>query len=464
VPVRVPLAPVLVRLVGRDNRMFLRRKVKPGFYYYRGKDDWAGLKFHLRVLEDGTGVLVLNAAKVVYLNDTAATYLRLMMEGKEADDAVKEVRRVFKVSEERALEDYKQVLYTINTLASSDEVCPFSYVGVQRVEPFSKELPAPLRLDLALTYRCNNSCVHCYSGKASVSRELSTEEWKRIVDRAFDLGVPQILFTGGEPTLREDLIDIIAHAEAVGLVTGLVTNGRRLNDSGYVRRLAEAGLDYAQVTLESHKPEIHDAITKVSGSWSESVDGIKNLLQTSVYTSVNMTLNRQNLKYAVDTVDFLHELGLRRFSCNGLIYAGKGVEAASTFAVDEKELFSVLEGVRDRALGYGMEFTWYTPTHYCVLNPVALGLGIKCCSACRVTLCVEPDGDVIPCQSFFETIGNILMDKWSDIWNHPVCNSLRKRAYAPEKCRECLELDICGAGCPLELKAKRVLCGECYES
>ena len=443
---------------------FLRRKIKPGFYYYRGKGDWAGLKFHLRVLEDGTGVLVLNASKVVYLNDTAATYLKLMMEGKEADEAIKEMRRMFKVSKERALEDYNQVLYTINTLASSDNVCPFSYVGVKRMDPFAKELPAPFRLDLALTYRCNNSCVHCYSGKATASRELSTEEWKRVVNRAFDLGIPQILFTGGEPTLREDLTDIIRHAEAVGLVTGLVTNGRQLEDSGYVRKLFEAGLDYAQVTLESHKPEMHDAITKVPGSWNESVAGIRNLLETSIYTSVNATLNQQNLKHAIDTVDFLYELGVQRFSCNGLIYAGKGVEAASTFAVDEKELFPILAAMRDRALKFGMEFTWYTPTHYCVLNPVTLELGIKCCSACRITLCVEPDGDVIPCQSFFETIGNILTDKWTDIWNHPLCNSLRKREYAPEKCRGCLELDICGAGCPLELKAKRVLCGECYES
>ncbi|MDH5451356.1 MAG: radical SAM protein, partial [Candidatus Bathyarchaeota archaeon] len=277
---------------------FLRRKIKPGFYYYRGKGDWAGLKFHLRVLEDGTGVLVLNASKVVYLNDTAATYLKLMMEGKEADEAIKEMRRMFKVSKERALEDYNQVLYTINTLASSDNVCPFSYVGVKRMDPFAKELPAPFRLDLALTYRCNNSCVHCYSGKATASRELSTEEWKRVVNRAFDLGIPQILFTGGEPTLREDLTDIIRHAEAVGLVTGLVTNGRQLEDSGYVRKLFEAGLDYAQVTLESHKPEIHDAITKVPGSWNESVAGIRNLLETSIYTSVNATLNQQNLKHA----------------------------------------------------------------------------------------------------------------------------------------------------------------------
>ena len=445
-------------------RLFQRR-IKPGFYYYRGKGDWAGLKLHLRILEDGTGTLVINASKVVYLNETAAAYVKLMMEGREPKLAVKQVRRIFKVSEEKAAEDFKQILYSINTLATSaEDICPFSYVGIEKIEPFSRSLPAPLRLDLALTYRCNNKCLHCYSGTATISKELSTEEWKKVIDRAYDLGVPQILFTGGEPTLREDLIELIKHAEAVGLVTGLVTNGRRLKDLNYVMKLADAGLDYAQVTLESHKPEIHDAITETPESWKETVAGIRNLLKTSIYTSVNMTLNRQNLKYTVETVDFFHKLGLKRFSANGLIYAGKGVKAASSFAVEEKELQLLLEEIRDKARGYRMQFTWYTPTHYCELNPVTLGLGIKCCSACRITLCIEPDGDVIPCQSFFEKIGNILTDKWNDIWNHPICDSIRQKEYAPEKCRKCLELNVCGAGCPLELKAKRILCGECFES
>jgi radical SAM protein with 4Fe4S-binding SPASM domain len=445
-------------------RLFQRR-IKPGFYYYRGKGNWTGLKLHLRILEDGTGTLVINASKVVYLNETAAAHVKLMMEGKEPKVAVEEIRRIFEVSEEKATEDFKQILYAINTLATSaEDVCPFSYIGIEKIEPFSKNLPAPLRLDLALTYCCNNKCLHCYSGTAAVSRELSTEEWKKVVDRAYDLGIPQILFTGGEPTLREDLTELVKHAEAVGLVTGLVTNGRRLKDLNYVMKLADSGLDYAQVTLESYKPEIHDAITETQGSWNETVAGIQNLLKTSIYTSVNMTLNRHNLKYAAETVDFLHKLRLKRFSANGLIYAGKGVKVASSFAVEEKELQPILKEIRDKARGFRMQFTWYTPTHYCELNPVTLGLGIKCCSACRITLCIEPNGDVIPCQSFFEKIGNILTDKWNDIWNHPICNSIRLKEYAPEKCKECLELNVCGAGCPLELKAKRILCGECYES
>ena len=442
-----------------------QRRIKPGFYYYRGVGDWSGLKLHLRILEDGTGILVINASRVVYLNETAAAHVKLMMEGKDAEDAARELCRIFKVSREKAIKDYKEVLYRINTIATATEdICPFSYIGVERIDPFSKELPAPLRLDIALTYRCDNKCIHCYSGTATVSRELTTKEWMKVVDRAYSLGIPQILFTGGEPTLREDLAAIIEYAQAVGLVTGLVTNGRRLKNPDYVRRLVAAGLDYAQVTLESHKPEIHDAITQVSGSWSETVSGIRNLLQTPIYVSVNMTLNRKNLMYAEETVDFFHELGLQRFSCNGLIYAGKGLEVAPFFAVDEKELIPVLQRIRKRAVSHGMSFTWYTPTRYCVLNPVALGLGIKCCSAARTTLCVEPDGDVIPCQSFFEKVGNILTDRWDDIWNHPLCVSLRLRDYAPTECRECSEFNICGAGCPLELKAKRVLCGECFEA
>lgn len=319
-------------------------------------------------------------------------------------------------------------------------------------------------MDLALTYKCNNNCIHCYAGEATVERELTTEEWKKVIDKIYSLGIPQILFTGGEPTLRKDLVELVAYSQKVGLVTGLVTNGRKLSDKKLVSELVKAGLDYAQITLESHKPELHDKITQVPGSWSETVAGIKNMLETTVYVSVNMTLNKWNIKEAIEIVDFLHELGLPRFSCNGLIYAGKGTKIAEEFAVSEKELLEILPKIRDKAHEYNMEFTWFTPTKYCKLNPIELGLGIKCCTAAKITMCIEPDGDVLPCQSYFENVGNILRDKWEKIWNHPLCISIRKREYAPEGCRECVLFSVCGAGCPLELKAKRVLCGECFES
>jgi radical SAM protein with 4Fe4S-binding SPASM domain len=81
-------------------------------------------------------------------------------------------------------------------------------------------------------------------------------------------------------------------------------------------------------------------------------------------------------------------------------------------------------------------------------------------TAAKINMCVGPNGDVYPCQSYFESLGNVLKDDWKKIWNHPLCMSLRAREYAPEKCVECPQLPVCGGGCPLELKETKYICAE----
>jgi len=119
------------------------------------------------------------------------------------------------------------------------------------------EWAAPARMDLAITYRCNLKCPKCYVGEKSVERELSTAEWVAVFGRLWAAGVPQVVFTGGEPTLRDDLVELVGQADE--FVTGLVTNGTKL--AALARPLREASLDYVQVTIESYDPKIHDAIT-----------------------------------------------------------------------------------------------------------------------------------------------------------------------------------------------------------
>ncbi|MDI6904953.1 MAG: SPASM domain-containing protein [Candidatus Bathyarchaeia archaeon] len=89
-----------------------------------------------------------------------------------------------------------------------------------------------------------------------------------------------------------------------------------------------------------------------------------------------------------------------------------------------------------------------------------MGLGVKSCSAARINMCIGPNGDVYPCQSYFESLGNILKDDWQKIWNHPLAVQIRKRGYAEPKCKDCLQLQICGGGCPLELQNKNYICAE----
>ena len=450
-------------MVGKSGflkRIFRKHRYRTGLHHYRASGSWKGLRLHLRIEEDGSGVLVINASRVLFLNPSAAEHVYLLMQGRTPNEAAEEMSRRFKVNKETALKDHEDITFVVNTFAKTTDVCPISYLGIEKIDPFSRELSAPYRMDLALTYLCNNRCLHCYTGGPRETKELSTNQWSKVLDKLHEVGIPHVVFTGGEPTLREDLPDLVEHAEGLGLVSGLVTNGRRLSDAAYLDNLVRAGIDHIQITIESHQESVHDKITGAPGSWKETVMGLRNAIATPVYTLTNTTLNRYNVKDILKTVDFLHNLGLEHFACNGLIYSGKAPKIAKEFAIQESEFEPILKRIRDHARGLGMEFIWYTPTEYCVLDPLSLELGMKCCSACHIAMAVEPDGKVIPCQSYFEPLGNILTDDWKKIWNHPVCQDIRGRKYAPEKCVDCPQLSICGAGCPLKVKQGAYLCVE----
>ena len=278
-----------------------------------------GLRLHLRLEKDGSGVLIINASRVLFLNRTAAEYIKSFMRGESEDETVRKMVKRYRVDVETVRRDYQHILFVINTFAKTPDICPVSYLGVEKMEPFQKELSAPYRMDLAITYRCNNKCLHCYAGGPRETSELTTKEWFRVMDKIFRLGIPHVVFTGGEPTLRDDLPDLIAYAERIGLICGLVTNGRRLKDKAYFKSLVDAGLDHIQITLESHDPGIHDMITGITGSWDETVQGLKNAIESPIYTLTNTTLTKYNVDGILETIDFIHDLGLKQFACNSLI-------------------------------------------------------------------------------------------------------------------------------------------------
>jgi radical SAM protein with 4Fe4S-binding SPASM domain len=315
-------------------------------------------------------------------------------------------------------------------------------------------------MDLALTFRCQNDCIHCYAGGPHETPELSTEQWKLVIDRLYEIGVFILTFTGGEPTLREELPELLSYAQMRGMVTGLITNGRRLKDEAYVGVLEKSGLDFAQITLESHKPEVHDKMTNSKGSWVETVAGIRNSVKSEIFVSTNTTLGKLNAATFLTTVDFIKSLDVPAFGCNSLIHSGKADAVSEEFALPLDVLKELLPKVHDKAHRLGLRFLWYTPTQYCRFDPVQLGLGIKSCTAAMVNMCVGPNGDVYPCQSYFESLGNILTDSWEKIWNSPLAEKLRKRGYAEAKCKDCPQLQVCGGGCPLELQSKDYVCGE----
>jgi radical SAM protein with 4Fe4S-binding SPASM domain len=434
------------------DRLSPPQPLPPGLRAYEWRDEAGGrVRLHLRVEPDGNGLLVINAARVLHLNQTAVEYARLILEQVPEKQAVRAICRRYQVATDAASADYRHLKEQIETLADPNStVCPIHGLNLERIDPFSTPLMAPYRMDLALTYRCNNDCPHCYVARPTNYPEMDTADWKAVIDRVWEIGIPHVCFTGGEATLYTDLIELVAHAQNAGLVTGLLTNGRRLADAGYVQALTDAGLDHVQITLESHDEAVHDRMVAAAGAWRDTVGGIRNTVAAGLYTTTNTTLTQENVPAIEDTVAFIADLGVDTFACNSLIYAGRGRTVGTGFR--EGELAPVLERVREAADQRGLRLIWYTPTQYCAFSPLQLDLGVKACTAALYNMCIEPDGAVIPCQSYYEPLGYILHDDWDAIWNHDLAVSLRERRYVPEKCRECPELPICGGGCPLYLK------------
>jgi len=444
---------------------FLRKAFRPpkvpqGRYTYRGKGEFAGMSLQLRVQPDGRGVMVINANTVLHLNETATAYTYYFMQGLPESEVLKQIRRIYRVNVTKAKTDYQQLVYKVSTLAHTEKVCPITFLEVEKEEPFSYQYTAPLRMDLALTFRCPNNCIHCYAGGPHETPELNTSQWKEVIDRLGEIGVFIVTFTGGEPTLREDLPELLQYAQNNGMVTGLITNGRKLKDKEYVQTLEQAGLDFAQVTLESYKPQIHDLMTSAKGSWKETVIGIKNAVRSQIYVTTNTTLSKYNAPDFLRTVDYIKELGVAAFGCNSLIYSGKANAVSQKFALPVEELTPLLMKIREKAQQLNLKFLWYTPTQYCRLDPIHLGLGVKSCTAAMINMCVGPNGNVYPCQSYFESLGNILVDKWERIWNHSLAVKIRNREYVEPKCKDCPQLQVCGGGCPLELQDKQYICGQ----
>lgn len=435
------------RIKGLFQRPVMMDPPAVGVHHFEKQEHGGKSRLHLRVEEDGSGLLLINAARAVHLNPTAVVMAYWILHETPPQQVIRNISQLYQVSISHAAEDYTQFERQLNELIRPDGACPICELELESIAPFSVKPSAPYRMDLALTYRCNNNCSHCYNARPRQHPELSTDQWKRILDQLWKIGIPHIVFTGGEPTLRDDLPELVAYAESLGQITGINTNGRRLKDPQYLERLVAAGLDHIQITLESHDPLIHDRMVAARGAWDDTVAGIRNAVASHLYLMTNTTLLQENSKYLADTLDFLADLGIPTIGLNALIFSGRG-ETVGT-GLPETELPALLDLARQKTNQANQRLIWYTPTQYCHFDPVLLGLGVKGCTAALYNMCIEPDGAVLPCQSYYESLGNLQHDPWESIWNHPLALSLRNRKTSPPACQACAFLSECGGGCPL---------------
>ncbi len=363
----------------------------PGMYHYQSPAaDPRNYRLHLRLEVDGSGLLILNAATVLHLNQTAAEYAYYLVKNWHADRVAEEMSYRYKVERAQAKEDYQTLVDRIQTLVNSPDLDPVTFLDIERRAPFSGSLSAPYRLDCALTYRVSPGEAGTPLQVAPVERvknELNTTEWMHIMDKAWDVGVPHIVFTGGEPTLRQDLVQLIAHGEANGQVTGLISDGLRLADKAYLDELLQTGLDHLMIVLQPQNP----------ATWK----ALENALVDDLFVAVHLTLDQNNFAQLNVLLKNL---------------ASSGVKAISVSAVS-KDLAVQLEALRQAIAQADLELVWNLPVPYSGLHPVALETGgvETPAGAGSAFLYIEPDGDVLPAQGINRVLGNFLSEDWDAI-------------------------------------------------
>ncbi len=434
--------------------------LKPGVYRYDGRGDLAKHRFHLRVDSESKGALLVDASSIIFLNGTAVDYMRCILEGRPGKAAVKYMRRRYRgLGKAQSMEHLSNIRTQLSTfLAGDGEV--LSMIGPDKPSIGKDDFPAPYRMDLALTYRCQNKCGHCYNEPRQM-KELTVEQWKQVITKTWELGIPHIVFTGGEPTMFEGLSELVVRSEEFGQVTGMISNGRNLAKPGYLHDLVVKGLDHVQITVLSSREELHDRLVGEAGAWKQTIEGLRTALGEQMYVSTNTTIMRSNMDDLEGTMRFLISLGVKNIAFNGIIRSGGGV---GTEGITYPELAVVLTKLKEIAAEGQVKLIWYTPTPYHEFNPVNYGLGIKQCTACSLNMAIEPDGTVLPCQSYYEPLGNILSDPWEKIWGHDLCKKIRERNYLDGECVECGMKDVCGGGCPLSRDSGDYVCTDRHSS
>jgi radical SAM protein with 4Fe4S-binding SPASM domain len=394
-------------------------------------------------------LLILRPNKIHHLNQTATDMLTTLYAQETPDVAavVDEAAARYGVPEAQVAADLERLLKSLALVLQDRE----GAAPALRRTPFGSHFrELPVLSEIALTYRCQNRCTFCYASSPDRGQEvpeMTTAEVKRILDAIVDdARVPTVSFTGGEPTLRPDLPALIAYAKGRRLRTNLITNGRRCGANGYVERLADAGLDSAQVSLEAADPTVHDAVVGRTGAWEATVRGIRNLKATGIHVHTNTTINSLNRDHLLNLVDFLAEMEQPYLSMNMVIRTGGAV---GKMEIGYWEIGELVVPLKERANEHGMRFVWYSPVPLCLFNPVAHGLGSQSCSAADGLLSIAPDGGVLPCSSFEQGVGNLLHEPFETVWNRRAARYWRNKEFLPPGCRDCELADLCCGACPL---------------
>ncbi len=322
----------------------------------------------------------------------------------------------------------------------------------------------PLIVSFAVTKACNLRCLHCHvDAKDAFVNELGLRESMRAIEEMAALGTEAIIFSGGEPLLRKDLVKALArHCIDVGIIPAMLSNGVLLNHK-VAYELKEAGIMAVGIPIDSVYPESHDRLRNVPGTFDKAVKAIRACLDMDLEVIITTMALKDTFDEMPKRIDFIRELGVDQVAVYDLVPVGRGKDVMD-MAMTNPQRISLIQHLERMQENAEMVFSMSggQPLYPEIVSQMHKSNGTTPkdlllkqfwvhapigCHAGIMYFSLRPNGDVYPCTFLPVKVGNIREKTLSDIWRKsPILKNLRNRTLLKGKCGECGYRDTCG-GC-----------------
>lgn len=317
-------------------------------------------------------------------------------------------------------------------------------------DPIARRAPAPpLAVLLELTHRCPLACPYCSNPLRLVGQreELATADWLRVLDQAAELGALQVHFSGGEPTLRRDLPELVARARALGLYANLITSGIGL-DRTRLQALQQAGLDHLQLSLQDSEAAGADRIAGYDGAHRRKLALAQWCRELDLPLTLNAVIHRHNAGRVTAMIELALELGAGRLEVAHTQYYGWGLKNRAALMPTREQLqaaTAAVEAARERLRGR-LTIDYVTPDYYARRPKACMG------GWAQRFVNISPEGKVLPCHAA-ETIDGLRFESvrersLGEIWRESEAFArFRGSDWMPEPCRGCEHRERDWGGC-----------------
>jgi radical SAM protein with 4Fe4S-binding SPASM domain len=300
-----------------------------------------------------------------------------------------------------------------------------------------------------VTKKCNLYCKHCYresSPEVITDSELTTEEGKKLLEEMYGAGFRIIVFSGGEPLLREDIFDLIQYADTLGMITLMGSNGTLITEA-IAKKLKSNGLKAIAISIDHIDPIIHNTFRGSDQAFDQAVSGISHCMRAGLNVQVNCTITKENLLHLDQIMDFTSNIGASSCHMLFLVDVGRGKNLSDTL-LSKPEYKYAINQIIDKQLDIRIKPTC-APQYKveALLKGVVSGPNIRGCIAGISYCSILPNGDVHICPYAPIKVANVREETFDDIWKYnEIFKQLRDFTQYKGKCGNCQYIHLCG-GC-----------------